>query len=71
MKAVPPDGTLQRLEDGCGVVAGALDEEGLAVAPEADGAWAGPLSELTSGCLEARGGLKPRRRAYSTAPNTR
>jgi len=29
---VPPDGTLERLEDGCCVVTGPLDEEGLAVA---------------------------------------
>ena len=32
MKVVPPDGTLERLEDGCCVVTGPLDEEGLAVA---------------------------------------
>src|SRR5918995_6570272 len=58
LEVVPPDGTLQRLEDSCGVVVGALDEEGLAVAPEADGAGAGPRSELPSGCLEARSGLE-------------
>src|ERR671910_3903571 len=58
MKTVPPDGTLQCLQDGCSVVTGALDEEGLAVAPEADGARTGPRSELPCGCLEAWGGLK-------------
>ena len=55
---VPPDGALQRGEDGCGIVVGALDEEGLAVAPEADGARTGPRPQLPCGCLEARGGLE-------------
>jgi hypothetical protein len=58
VEVVPPDGALQRGEDGGGVVVGALDEEGLAVAPEADRAGTGPRPELPSGCLEARSGLE-------------
>src|SRR5512133_3564895 len=58
VEVVRPDGALQRGEDGCCVVVGALDEEGLAVAPEADGARAGPRPQMPSGCLEARSGLE-------------
>jgi hypothetical protein len=58
VEVVPPDGTLQLLQDGRGVVVGALDEVGLAVAPEADGTRPGRRSELPSGHLEAWGGLE-------------
>src|SRR5258708_36233194 len=52
---VPPGRTVQRVHDACRVVAGALDEEGIAIAPEADRAGAGPRPEM-SGCLPEAGG---------------
>src|SRR6266545_5908110 len=58
VEVVPADGTLQRLQDGCGVVTGPLDEVGLAVAPEADGARTTPRPQMPSGCLEAGRGLE-------------
>ena len=53
VSVVSSHGTLQRLEDGCGVVAGALDEEGLAVVPEAEAVRTGPGPEMTSRVLRS------------------
>src|SRR5829696_4394774 len=65
-----PDGTLQRLQHGVGVVVRTLDEAGLAVAPEPDGARAAHDLSLVGGRRKAAGWPEPKARAYSTAPNT-
>src|SRR6266508_1546927 len=58
VEVVGPDGTLQGVEDARGVVMGALDEQGFAVASEADRAGTGPWAEVAGGLVEARGGLE-------------
>lgn len=65
-----PDGTLQRLQHGVGVVVRTVDEEGLAVASEADGARAAHDLSLVGGRRKAAGGPEPKARAYSSAPKT-
>jgi hypothetical protein len=49
-----PDGTLQRLQHGVGVVVRTVDEEGLAVASEADGARAAHDLSLVGGRRKVR-----------------
>src|SRR6266498_1741577 len=58
-EVVAPDGTLQRPQDGVGIVVRPLDEEGLAVTPEPDRARARPRPQLAGGRRKARGGLEP------------
>src|SRR5829696_1171686 len=55
-----PDGTLQRLQHGVGVVVPTLDEAGLAVAPEPDGARAAHDLSLVGGRRKAAAGPSPR-----------
>jgi hypothetical protein len=47
-----------------------VDEEGLAVASEADGARAAHDLSLVGGRRKAAGGPEPKARAYSSAPKT-